>query len=198
MVMPLLLEGLGEIQSRWKWIFFWGTMLTCLGLLAVAFPFIVSLSTAVFIGWMILLGGVLELGTAFHARGWQGVLFYLMVGALDIFFGLLVISRPAEALGILTLLIAAMLFVSGVFRSGLALFTMAPLWGASLLSGIVSIFCGVMIAAEWPESAIWVVGTFVGVSLLMRGVATASLGWGLRGLGLKWESRQKLKTGTAS
>ena len=98
MVMPLLLEGLGEIQSRWKWIFFWGTMLTCLGLLAVAFPFIVSLSTAVFIGWMILLGGVLELGTAFHARGWQGVLFYLMVGALDIFFGLLVISRPAEAL----------------------------------------------------------------------------------------------------
>ena len=81
MVMPLLLEGLGEIQSRWKWIFFWGTMLTCLGLLAVAFPFIVSLSTAVFIGWMILLGGVLELGTAFHARGWQGVLFYLMVGA---------------------------------------------------------------------------------------------------------------------
>ena len=111
---------------------------------------------------------------------------------------MLVISRPAEALGILTLLIAAMLFVSGVFRSGLALFTMTPLWGASLLSGIVSIFCGVMIAAEWPESAIWVVGTFVGVSLLMRGVATASLGWGLRGLGLKWESRKKLKTGTAS
>jgi uncharacterized membrane protein HdeD (DUF308 family) len=193
MVMPLLLEGLQGVVSRWRWILAWGILMIVLGLVALATPFTVSLGTTLFVGWMILLGGIIELGTTFSARGWQGVLFYLLVGILDILFGLLVISRPIEALGMFTLFFAAMLFVAGVFRACLAVFTHAPNWWVSLLSGIVSILCGVMIAAEWPESAIWVVGTFVGVSLVMRGVSTTSLAWGLRKLDQRFEGRRKEK-----
>ena len=193
MVMPLLLEGLHEIVSRWRWILAWGVLMIVLGLVALATPFTVSLGTTLFVGWMILLGGIIELGTTFSARGWQGVLFYLLVGLLDILFGLLVISRPIEALGMFTLFFAAMLFVSGVFRSCMAVFTRVPNWGVSLVSGVVSILCGVLIAAEWPESAIWVVGTFVAVSLLMRGISTTSLAWGLRRLDQRFEGRRKEK-----
>jgi len=75
----------------------------------------------------------------------------------------------------------------------MAVFTRVPNWGITLLSGVVSILCGVLIAAEWPESAIWVVGTFVGVSLLMRGVSTTSLAWGLRRLDQRFEGRRKEK-----
>lgn len=192
-VMPPLLEGLHEVVSRWRWVLVWGILLIVLGMFAVAFPFIVSLTTAVFIGWMILIGGIFELGTTFSARGWQGVLFYLLLGAVDILFGLLIIARPGETVGLFTLLIAAMLFVSGVFRTGYALFTMAPYWGAALASGIISILCGVMIAAEYPESAFWVIGTFVGVSLIMRGVSTTSFAWGMRRLDQRFEGRRKEK-----
>jgi uncharacterized membrane protein HdeD (DUF308 family) len=125
-----------------------------LGLVALATPFTVSLGTTVFVGWMILLGGIIELGTTFSARGWQGVLFYLLLGVLDILFGLLVISRPIEALGMFTLFFAAMLFVAGTFRSCMAVFTQAPNWGMTLASGIVSILCGVLIAADWPGACV--------------------------------------------
>jgi hypothetical protein len=35
------------------------------------------------------------------------------------------------------------------------------------------------------------VGTFVGVSLLMRGISTTALAWGLRGLDQRFEGRRK-------
>ena len=99
MVMPLVLEGLHGVVARWRSILAWGILMIVLGVIALATPFIVSLGTTVFVGWMIVLGGIIELGTTFSARGWQGVLFYLLLGVLDILFGLLVISRPIEALG---------------------------------------------------------------------------------------------------
>ena len=193
MVMPLLLEGLHGVVARWRSILAWGILMIVLGVIALATPFIVSLGTTVFVGWMIVLGGIIELGTTFSARGWQGVLFYLLLGVLDILFGLLVISRPIEALGMFTLFFAAMLFGAGTCRSCMAVFTQAPNWGMTLASGVVSILCGVLIAADWPKSAIWVVGTFVGVSLLMRGISTTALAWGLRGLDQRFEGRRKEK-----
>jgi uncharacterized membrane protein HdeD (DUF308 family) len=39
-----------------------------------------------------------------------------------------------------------------------------------LLHGIVTLFLGLMIWKQWPLSSFWVIGTLVGVSMLLTGV----------------------------
>ena len=41
---------------------------------------------------------------------------------------------------------------------------------------------GVMIWQQWPASALWVIGLFVGISLLFRGANWIGLGLALRTL----------------
>ena len=38
------------------------------------------------------------------------------------------------------------------------------------LSGLVSLFLGVMIIAQWPSSSIWAIGTLVGAGVLFKGI----------------------------
>ncbi|MBV8432057.1 MAG: hypothetical protein JO244_12890, partial [Solirubrobacterales bacterium] len=45
-----------------------------------------------------------------------------------------------------------------------------------LVSGLIDAVLGAMIWLDWPVSAIWVPGLFVGISLLFRGFNWISLG----------------------
>jgi hypothetical protein len=49
-------------------------------------------------------------------------------------------------------------------------------WGWMLLSGIVSVALGVLIALQMPVSGLWAVGLYVGVRLLMHGWVLMALG----------------------
>jgi uncharacterized membrane protein HdeD (DUF308 family) len=42
-------------------------------------------------------------------------------------------------------------------------------WGWVLANGIVTLILGVLIWREWPESALWVIGMFVGIDMLFAG-----------------------------
>jgi uncharacterized membrane protein HdeD (DUF308 family) len=61
--------------------------------------------------------------------------------------------------------------VSGVFRITAPLFLHLPNSGLHALNGIVSLFLGAVILAQWPVSGLWVIGTFIGVDLILRGLA---------------------------
>ena len=50
-------------------------------------------------------------------------------------------------------------------------------WGWALASGIIDLILGVMIWQEWPASALWVIGLFLGV---FRGINWIALGLALR------------------
>jgi len=46
----------------------------------------------------------------------------------------------------------------------------------------VTVALGAMIAAEWPVSAVWVIGTFVGIDLIFDGWSLIMAGLGAREL----------------
>jgi uncharacterized membrane protein HdeD (DUF308 family) len=50
------------------------------------------------------------------------------------------------------------------------------------VSGIIDVILGVMIWLGWPASALWVIGLFLGISLLFRGFNWIGLGLALRTL----------------
>ena len=82
----------------------------------------------------------------------------------------------------LTLLLACLLTVSGIFKIVAALSYRFGAWGWPLVSGVIDVVLGVLIWLEWPASALWVIGLFVGVNLLFRGFNWIALGMALRAL----------------
>ncbi|HVO33180.1 MAG TPA: hypothetical protein VMU17_04635, partial [Elusimicrobiota bacterium] len=59
--------------------------------------------------------------------------------------------------------------VGGVYQVVAAIATRHRSWGWTFLSGIVGMLLAFIILVQWPASAIWVLGLFVGVDLIFRG-----------------------------
>ena len=79
-------------------------------------------------------------------------------------------------LATLTLVLAAYLFVDGVFEIIYA-FRLRPIkgWGWTLFSGIAALVLGIMIWRQFPVSGMWAVGTIAGVHMIFAGSSMASL-----------------------
>jgi uncharacterized membrane protein HdeD (DUF308 family) len=182
---PLVAElrhGLSALRGNWLWFVVLGCVLVALGIIALGSVMIASLAAAVAIGILLLLAGVGEVIGAFWCRGWSGFFLELLSGVLSIVVGLLFLRAPLNALAALTLLIACFLMVGGIFKIVAALSYRFAAWGWSLASGIIDVILGVMIWQEWPASALWVIGLFVGINLLFRGINWIALGLALRAL----------------
>ena len=177
-----LRHELDALRGNWFWFVILGVALVVLGTVALGSAVIASLAAAVAIGMLLLLGGVAEAVGAFWCRGWSGFFLELLSGVLSIVVGLLFLRAPAGALAALTLLLACFLMVGGIFKIVAAVSYRFAAWGWSLAGGIIDVILGVMIWQEWPASGLWVIGLFVGINLLFRGVNWIALGLALRSL----------------
>ena len=57
-----------------------------------------------------------------------------------------------------------------------------PSWGWLHLSGIVTFLLGIFVWGQWPESALWVIGTLVAIDMIFNGVWLVMLALNARGL----------------
>jgi len=149
----------------------WGVSLICLGMLAVAVPMVAAVAVNVLVAWLIVLAGIVHFVVAFHSREAGSVVWRLLVGLAYVCFGVYLIARPALGVASLTLLLASLFLVEGIFN--IVLFFRAPSIVRSswfLLDGIVTLLLGLMIYMQWPSSSAWAIGTLVGVSLIFSGV----------------------------
>jgi uncharacterized membrane protein HdeD (DUF308 family) len=86
----------------------------------------------------------------------------------------------------LALLIGALLLAIGVAEIMLAI-RLRPHegWGWIVATGVVSAVAGVMLALTWPQNSFWVLGFYVGVSMISGGVWRIVLALALRKRHLK-------------
>jgi len=170
------------LRGNWLWFVALGVALIVLGCIALGSVVTASLATAVAIGVLMLMGGAAEIVGAFWCRGWSGFFFHLLAGVLSIVVGMLFLRAPVGGLLALTLLLSCLLMVEGIFKVIAALSYRFAAWGWPLVSGIIDLILGVMIWQEWPASALWVIGLFLGISLVFRGLDWIGLGLTLRAL----------------
>jgi len=171
-----------ELRRRWGWFVALGVVLIVLGVIALGAAALVTLASVLFFGWLLLIGGAMQTVHAFSMRRWPGVFRNLLAGLLTIVVGVLLVSHPATGALSLTLLLAAFFIVAGLFRLAGALVHEFPGRGWVLLSGAVTLLLGILIWAEWPVSAVWVIGTFVGIDMLFDGWSLVALGLAARKL----------------
>src|ERR1700738_1796611 len=139
-----------NIQQDWQWFLILGIILIVLGFLAIGAATYTSLVTVVFLGAILLVGGVAKLVYSFWAREWSGFFLSLLVGLLYAVTGILCLTKPIAALAALTLIIGSLFVVSGVFKIIAAFSYRFDQWGWILFSGIISFLLGGLVLAEWP------------------------------------------------
>jgi uncharacterized membrane protein HdeD (DUF308 family) len=142
---------------------------------------VTTLATLLLFGALLLVAGGVQIATAILTRTWRAFFLHLLVGILYLVLGGLMIEHPDRAARGLTLMIAAAFLIGGLFRIVFSLFSDSfPGWGWVLGNGVVTLVMGILIWRQWPASATWVIGLFVGIDLLGAGGAWVALALALR------------------
>ena len=166
-----LIAGMNEIRRSWGWFLALGILFILFGVICIAGDVTATFATVLFFGWLLLFSGIVALIHAFGTRTWSGFFLYLLSALLRGFTGYLLIRYPGAGAASLTLLLAALFVVGGVFRAIGAGMMQFPRWGWSVFSGIVSLALGIMLLVQMPVSSIWFIGFAIGVDLIVDGTA---------------------------
>jgi uncharacterized membrane protein HdeD (DUF308 family) len=175
-------QELSRFRKHWWWFTVLGVLTMLCGIVAIAYPLISSVSVVIVIAATLIISGLAMVVTSFWTGNWSAFLLQVLVGILYVTLGMLMTDAPLESTAALTLFVAGMLMIVGIFRIVAALTLRFPQWGWALVNGIVTLMLGLIIYRHFPESALWVIGVFVGVELLMNGLTWIMLGWEVRNL----------------
>jgi uncharacterized membrane protein HdeD (DUF308 family) len=134
----------------------------------VAFATIVSVKL---IGLAAIFTGVFEIIHALWTKGWGGFVWQILLGALYVAFGLVLLTEPNSGALILTYLLGALLFASGIIRFVLSFAYWRRGGWMMLISGIFGVFAGLLILFGFPTISPGILGVLVGIDLLSHGVA---------------------------
>jgi uncharacterized membrane protein HdeD (DUF308 family) len=173
---------LRPLRRNWGWFLALGVLLVLLGTAAIGYPIVATLATVELFGVFLLVAAGVEFVSGVWAIGWGGFFPHLLCGLLSLFLGVLLVDRPGLGAAGYTLVLAVFFVASGVLRIGHALSRRFSGRGLTLLSGAITLLLGVLIWRDFPESALWVIGTFVGIDLVFNGLSWVMLGLAARAL----------------
>jgi uncharacterized membrane protein HdeD (DUF308 family) len=167
------MDGLKQpVAEKGGWFIALGIALIILGIISIAFPLFMTITAKMFLGWMILIGGIASVVHAFYARDWSGFFWNLLIGILYVIVGGWLAFFPLAGLIGLTVLIAFMFIGEGLVKAFIG-FGMEKedgrLW--VIISGIAAIVVGIMLFSGMPSTAMWAIGTLVGINFLFSGWA---------------------------
>jgi uncharacterized membrane protein HdeD (DUF308 family) len=153
------------------------------GVLAVALPMFTSIGVVIVIGWLVVFDGAAQLVHAFSSKGIGHIVWKLLVAVLYLAAGIYLIARPALGAAGLTLVLGIFLIAEGVTDVVAYFFTRkGGSSGWMLLDGIITLVLGFMIWDRWPFSSLWVIGTLVGISMIMTGTTRLMMALAVRKL----------------
>ena len=152
-----------------------GILTIALGAVALMAPGFTGLSIAMFVGVLVLIGGIFRLIWAFRAGSIGKGIVGIALGLLTIVAAVILLSHPLLLAGTLTLLLAIYFIVDGIAElvAGIrAVPETGKMW--LTLSGIISILLGVVLWMQFPFSGDWALGILFGVKLIFIGIIIVS------------------------
>jgi uncharacterized membrane protein HdeD (DUF308 family) len=168
-------SALSLSHQRTKWDIVFGLLSVVAGVVALGHVAIASLISVLFLGWTLLLGGVVLVVAALamwkeNTHRWD-----LAAGVLFLLLGFSFVRNPGVGLLTLTLLAGSLLLLGGMVRIVVAFQPGAPR-AVLLINGIITLLLGGMVLNRWPVSALWFLGTVLGIQLILDGITTAMVG----------------------
>lgn len=160
------------VRAKWLSFLVLGLLLILGGVLAIALPVISTLAVSLTVGILLGACGLVQIVQSFSAQGWQGFLWHLGIGVVQVVGGVLIYMQPFAGAIAITLLIAIVLITLGLTQAGLA-WRVRPRdgWGWLMLAGVVAVAAGLVVALKLPVAGLTTPGIMVGISLLFSGTA---------------------------
>ncbi|WP_031434662.1 HdeD family acid-resistance protein [Methylomarinum vadi] len=161
---------LSFLQQHWKIFLLEGLIFVILGTLAVIAPHVSTIGITLFLGWLLLLGGIVQLVRSVGLMTMPGFGLWFFIGAAQTAVGYYLIKNPTQGSLTLTLIITVFFVIEGISKVSLALM-MRPLahWGSMFFTGITAICFAFAVWLGWPETGYWVLGLFLGVNMMLLG-----------------------------
>jgi uncharacterized membrane protein HdeD (DUF308 family) len=153
-----------------------GIVFLILGILAIIEPAVAGLAIALFVGWLLVFGGVAHAVGAFGGPAGR-VVWHVLIALIYFAGGIYLLTHPVLGLTTLTLYLAVVLVAEAILEL-IAYFATRGESGSEwrIVNAIVTVLLGLMIWRHWPSSSAWAIGTIVGVNLIMTGVSRLMLG----------------------
>jgi len=154
----------------------WAIVVIILGFLAIALPLATSVGVVAVIAWLVLLAGAFQLIHAFQSQGIGSTIWKIVVAILYLIVGIYFLLNPLLAVAGFTLALAIFFVVEGVID--LVIYFQTRKIGGSgwiLFNGVVTLILGILVWRQWPSSSLWVIGTLVGISMIMTGTTRLML-----------------------
>ena len=170
-----------DVHEATTWSIVLSVLMIAAGVLAICVPVIAGIAVTAIVGWLLVFSGLLHLAFAWRAGRAGAVLWELLLGIVYGSIGFYLLASPVGGLASLTLAIAIYLLIEGVLEFVLS-FQLRPAPGSGwlLVDGVITLVLAVLIWSTWPSSALWVVGTLVGISMFFSGITRLMLSMAVR------------------
>jgi uncharacterized membrane protein HdeD (DUF308 family) len=175
-------EAMRETVKRHSlWYLVQSALMILGGILALFYPILSSFAVVLFLGWVLIISGVVQGISLIGAQHVPHFWLQLVSVVLSVIVGLLFLRHPGEGLLTLTLLLIVFFMVEGISKIIFAL-TIRPFpnWGWVLVSGVIGMLLSFYLWASLPVAAIWLLGVLLGIQLICEGVALGYLAWQVR------------------
>jgi uncharacterized membrane protein HdeD (DUF308 family) len=166
------------------WVLVWSAAVFVCGILAMILPLTFAFGIAFVVGGAFFVGGGAHLVFAFQTRGLGGFLWHMVLVALYETAAIFLLANPLLSVISLALVLAVFLMIEGVLE--LALYfrlRRSRHSGWLLMDGVGTLVLGVLMIGQWPPASPEVIGTLIGISMILSAVSRALLSLAIRSLG---------------
>ena len=163
--------GIEEVRKSWAWFLVAGILLMVLGAACIVKSQTATTFSILALGWVLAISGVVWLVGALQTWTWGGFFVYLLNAIIRGVTGYLLIRHPDAGAAGITMVLAALFIVGGLFRAIVAGKIQFPRWGWTVFAGLVSVALGVYLLATWASTSTFFLGLAIGIDLVFDGAS---------------------------
>ena len=163
-----------SLHAHWKFFLIEGLILLVLGVVAIVVPPLATVAVEIFVGWIVLVSGIVGLVATLRTRGAPGFGWSLLSAVIAIVAGVVLMAWPLSGALSLTVILTVFLAAEGIASIMYALDhrrDLTPRWSLMLVSGLVDLVLSGIIFAGLPGTAAWAIGLLLGINLVFGGIA---------------------------
>jgi len=173
-------SGMAEVKKFWGWFLVLGILLMALGILCIVKAQGATGFSILALGWVLVISAVFWFVNAFLTLNWSLFFLCLLNALIRGAVGYLLIRHPSAGAEGVTMVLAVLFIVAGLYRIIGASVIKFPQWWLMVLAGIVSVGLGVYVIANWSTTSTFFLGILIGVDLIFDGAALTAFAAAIR------------------
>lgn len=168
-------------MKEWlKWVLL-GVLSLLFGFYTLGNAVVASVAVTAVLGILLLISGGFQVFAGFSAEGMGSKILGLVMGLLMLYLGISFLYNPLAGAVSITFLVLVLFAASGILRIIFALqIRDSGFFWWMILSGVLSLLLAVYLFANFAVASMLLLGTLLGIELLLNGIGLITFGFVLR------------------